>query len=229
MIVVYGHSDDLVEVEGAGFDDEADGDSRLVFGNKEDGGVQVDMRYVTPGVWAATIQQLGDEVPIPWDIQVSNTAYTVRVEIDIPDDSTVDYYRESLEDTVDNSEVQRLKGELTKIAQLEVDATNEADLWKNRFIDTIERHLLWVCPKCHTAAQEGHVCPGCGHDRYVEEEVEVKEYIFNVEYVSEGTMIVEATSEEEAREKAKKFDCLHDEVSNCRFEDVDLDSCERNV
>ena len=100
MITVYGYSDDLVEMEGhPQMTDEFGGETALIFGNKDFGGVRIEMRYAGPGVWAATIQQLDEGVPIPWDIRVKHAmdsyhmnrpGYTVLVEIDIPEDKVAE-------------------------------------------------------------------------------------------------------------------------------------------
>ena len=50
------------------------------------------------------------------------------------------------------------------------------------------------------------------------------EFIVDVEYISRGYMIVEADTEEEARNKAMNFDCESDTVVESDFEDVFLDT-----
>jgi len=122
MLKIYGSSDDLVELEGVcnmmrtcpkcGRDidepsecivgdgtDEIDTGSRpcaIIVGDVENGGVVVKMRYeesVTSGCWSAEIAQLGENVPIPWPVQVitmlssradGGVPYSVKVTIDAP-------------------------------------------------------------------------------------------------------------------------------------------------
>ena len=97
MIYLYGHSDDLVEMEVSGIgglDEEYDGPTSFEFGNKDFGGVRVEMTYDSPGVWAAKVSQLEEGVPIPWDIHIKHNhsfdgksiGYSVMVILDIPGD-----------------------------------------------------------------------------------------------------------------------------------------------
>jgi len=92
IIKIYGHSDDLVEVEGHE-NLEFRGNTRLILGGEHDpGGVKIDMSYVKPGVWAAKIKQLGEGLSIPWPVEVRHMAcgpanclagYSVVVCVDI--------------------------------------------------------------------------------------------------------------------------------------------------
>jgi hypothetical protein len=52
------------------------------------------------------------------------------------------------------------------------------------------------------------------------------EYLFDVTYDSRGYMVVEADSWEEAKHKARHFDCIRDTVLESSFDTVDLNSCE---
>ncbi len=54
----------------------------------------------------------------------------------------------------------------------------------------------------------------------------MKRWSFNCTYTARGYLVVEAKTEEEAKAKAKKFDTVHDEVTEASFEDVDLETCE---
>jgi len=102
MTRIYGHSDDLVEVEveggAGGYAKEYNGNTRLIFGDKDFGGCKVDMTYVKPGVWAARIKQLAEGIPIPWDIiirtGVGDVGYSVVVEIP----TSIPYKTKSLEE-----------------------------------------------------------------------------------------------------------------------------------
>lgn len=107
MIYVYGHSDDCVEVEGhESMLNEFYGPTALEFGDTDFGGVRVEMTYTGPGLWAATIRQLEENVPIPWDIQIRHTwcsarenvpGYSVMVIIDIPNPVAIEMTPFSLE------------------------------------------------------------------------------------------------------------------------------------
>jgi hypothetical protein len=94
--MIYGASDDLVEIEGLDGGDEVNcmgGGCRVKLGTRETGGCIVVMRYGGDGVWSAEVGQLGDGIPIPWAISLATyhpsekpigEHYTVATLIDCP-------------------------------------------------------------------------------------------------------------------------------------------------
>jgi hypothetical protein len=95
MIRIYGSSDDLVEIEGGGHDDEIgayDKPRCIEITNAEGHGVRVVAEYApgSVGVWRMAVEQIDEDVPIPWPIRVvTEHGYSVAVVIDCPDDVTV--------------------------------------------------------------------------------------------------------------------------------------------
>lgn len=102
MLRIYGASDDLVELEGIVSDEVnhvGGGPVRLRIGD-DTGGLFVVMKYSAgPGaVWSARIEQIEDDVPIPWPVTVRTqdpqnhcgvAGYTVIVEIGCPEGTPV--------------------------------------------------------------------------------------------------------------------------------------------
>ena len=86
MIRMYGHSDDIVYIDGdAQHEIGAGVPVSITSKDPEEGGVVVRLDYVNPGVWEARIRQLAEDLPIPWPVRVSNRhEYSVLVEIDCP-------------------------------------------------------------------------------------------------------------------------------------------------
>lgn len=104
MIRIYGASDDLVEFEGCKAADEIgryDKDVHFVIGDPEAkpgrdaSGLRVWMHYSDLGVWAASVLQLEEDVPIPWPVTIRtgepSRGYSVIVEIDAPKDTPVSW------------------------------------------------------------------------------------------------------------------------------------------
>lgn len=107
MIRIYGASDDLVEFDGVTKPEEIDchgQDVHLVIGQAEAkeganaSGLRVWLHYTDLGVWAATVLQIEEGVPIPWPVHVvhamrgaSEIGYSVVVEIDAPKDTPVSW------------------------------------------------------------------------------------------------------------------------------------------
>lgn len=90
---IWGASDDLVELRG-GIDDEVDCWDRTVsfsVGDPLSGGVVVEMDYGAGGVWAATLRQFDEDVPIPWPVAISvaERGYSVLVRIECPPNTPV--------------------------------------------------------------------------------------------------------------------------------------------
>ena len=89
---IYGHSDDLVEIDGDVRDevDCYDKGVNLVVGRAEaiEGknaeGLRVGMRYGKGGCWEARISPIDEDVPCPWPVSVTVERYTAVVTIDCP-------------------------------------------------------------------------------------------------------------------------------------------------
>ncbi len=102
MILIYGASDDLVEIEGDVREEiGCYGKSVTIeVGNRDAGGLVVRMRYApkhtTEAVWVAEVRQFAEGVPVPWQVRIRHThrghlgsvgsaaGYSVVVEIDCP-------------------------------------------------------------------------------------------------------------------------------------------------
>lgn len=91
MIRIYGSSDDLTVIEGD-VNEEGTAKSTITVGSPT-GGLVIKMRYKGPDpVWSATVVQVGEYVPIPWPVRISeapisgtNTgSYSAMVTIDCP-------------------------------------------------------------------------------------------------------------------------------------------------
>lgn len=90
MLRIYGKSDDLTIIDGDVSDEGAVGDLVTV-GTERTGGLSVRMRYPGP-TWRAAVEQLGEYVPIPWPVTISEApwsetctgSYSVMVTIDCP-------------------------------------------------------------------------------------------------------------------------------------------------
>lgn len=109
---VYGQSDDLIEVEGvrkvgkrswvtaAGYAGDEFSRGRIQVGDRA-GGLIVKMAYgKRAGVWSACVEQIDEEVPIPWpvSITVSDRGYSVIVNIDCPDGVPVQKWRKPMQE-----------------------------------------------------------------------------------------------------------------------------------
>lgn len=92
MMRIYGVSDDLVEIEGVDGGDEYgafDRVTRIEIGDRESGGLIVEMEYRENGCWAATAIPLADDVAIPWPVRVvlGGRGYSAQIEIDCQRDT----------------------------------------------------------------------------------------------------------------------------------------------
>ena len=107
-VIIYGGSDDLIEMEG-GVEDEINSSSAtLLFGEPEPSsgrnayGIIVRMKYDCDGTWAATVKMLDEGVHVPWPISISTRpdetygnppqtreGYSVQVEIGCPDGTPI--------------------------------------------------------------------------------------------------------------------------------------------
>jgi hypothetical protein len=98
-IKIYGASDDLIEVEGLCYDgNEYNAKVKGVFAGTlaiRDGANHVSVHCIYAGSWAfAVCPQGGDFDELPWDVRYSfgkNTPYSQTVEIDVPDNCTIEY------------------------------------------------------------------------------------------------------------------------------------------
>lgn len=97
MLKISGASDDIIDLKGI-VNDEVNGDGANIIVGKPDAsegedafGVRVKMRYAKGGIWAATIEPLGDDVKCPWPITVSIENYSAVVTIDCPEGTEVTY------------------------------------------------------------------------------------------------------------------------------------------
>lgn len=98
MLRISGHSDDVVCLEGIVSDEI--GDRMVVIVGNPDAqegqdayGIKVKMRYVNGGVWAATVEPIGEDVKCPWDVKVEVHKYTSIVTIDCPEGTPVKWRR----------------------------------------------------------------------------------------------------------------------------------------
>ena len=121
MLKISGHSDDIVEANielerkcpccGA----EVEKPTKAVVGGKveslalidayeqkvwftigdEKGGLVVMMFYGSSGCWATSIGQIGEDVPIPWEVRVGAEGHSVVVCVDCPDGTPAKVTRES--------------------------------------------------------------------------------------------------------------------------------------
>jgi hypothetical protein len=97
-IVIEGYGDDTVKIEngicrniGIRSANNADGVISLVIRDKSGlKVVAVTCSYLPSGTWTFTPQQISDSYPIPrWPIRImqsQTTTYSLRIEIDVPDD-----------------------------------------------------------------------------------------------------------------------------------------------
>ena len=93
MIILYGASDDLVEIEGDVQEEIGCYEKAVLvtIGRPEVDlgqnayGVQVRMSYGDEaGVWAARIAPIDEDVPIPWPVRVSAWGYSAHVVVECP-------------------------------------------------------------------------------------------------------------------------------------------------
>lgn len=96
MIRIYGHSDDCIEIEGSVKDEIGAWDKprAITITDRIGQGVRVLAQYA-PGdaaVWRFSVEQLDEDVPVPWPIRITPAhGYSVAVEIDCGDDVTVEH------------------------------------------------------------------------------------------------------------------------------------------
>ena len=103
---IYGHSDDLVEVEGT--DRKSGEPDEITAGEREEAAVRIthkdaagktqglvvvaeyDYKGLAIGCWLIGIVQLGEDVALPgWPMRWSNKEYTTVLEIDVPEGTRV--------------------------------------------------------------------------------------------------------------------------------------------
>jgi hypothetical protein len=107
MIEIYGHSDDVVVIEGDFGHDETTANKMITIGN-QDKGVKITMKYAASkksgAVWRAGIEQIDEGVPMfPMTIGLANPSgypeplsYSVKVSVDCPKDTLVMVGKKSL-------------------------------------------------------------------------------------------------------------------------------------
>lgn len=81
MILIRGHSDDVVCIEGDVTDETSAGKS-IRIGQV----IVVSMHYMSGGVWGARVRQAGDGMGFPWPVAIvaGHGRYSVEVRIDCP-------------------------------------------------------------------------------------------------------------------------------------------------
>lgn len=96
MIKIYGHSDDLVEIEGD-IEDElcAYEDGRIITIGGEGEGVVIRAEYApegSAGVWRFSVELVDDGVPCRWKIEIEpKHEYSQQVVIHCPPGTPVDF------------------------------------------------------------------------------------------------------------------------------------------
>jgi len=120
MLKISGHSDDIVEAnieletKCSECGHEIEEPTKAVVGDKSDeisaytqkvlfvigddkGGVRVKMFYAAGGCWAASVGQMAEGVPIPWEVRIGSHEYTVEVCVDCPNGTPVKVQKEKVE------------------------------------------------------------------------------------------------------------------------------------
>jgi hypothetical protein len=90
--VVYGSSDDLIEIEGVKGADEFNiiGDGPYIAAFNLGGKMRIHAVY--DGCWSFAVGQVDEEIPLPdWPVRLGahDSGYSTRLEIDVPDDVKV--------------------------------------------------------------------------------------------------------------------------------------------
>lgn len=98
MIVIYGASDDLIEVEGSTRDEfyANSDDEGLLRITRDNGqgtieGLMVAVRYEDNGCWSVAPFPLEEGWPLPWPVSLDLDGYTARLTVESPDDVEVVY------------------------------------------------------------------------------------------------------------------------------------------
>lgn len=95
MIKIYGHSDDVVVIDGdireelGAFNDE-----RVITIGGEGAGLEVVASYGkgNGGVWQFTLRQVDEDVGVPWSVSITTEhTYSLAVVIDCPPGTPVDW------------------------------------------------------------------------------------------------------------------------------------------
>ena len=73
MLRIYGHSDDLVEIEGDVNEELNTDNAVLLIGREDDGGLVARVSYAhnnRAAVWGVSVEPVDEEVPIPWPVGI---------------------------------------------------------------------------------------------------------------------------------------------------------------
>ena len=95
MLKIYGSSDDLIEVEGHIREEYYVSDpvpTVLQIANTDGDALIVTFVYGRyDNTWSAEVSQVTEDAPIPWPVTITAEpdSYTVAVNIDCPDDTTI--------------------------------------------------------------------------------------------------------------------------------------------
>lgn len=88
--VFYGASDDLVEVEGVKGEDEFTAPGNGPYMGAFNLGGKIRVHAIYDGCWSFAVGKVDEDIPLPnWPTRISETGYTMRLEIDVPDDVKV--------------------------------------------------------------------------------------------------------------------------------------------
>jgi len=100
MIKIYGHSDDVVVIDGDITDELGAFDrERVITIGGEGEGLQITVEYSNTGTWQFALRQLDEDVPMPWPIRVvPEHAYSLAVIVDCPPETPVDFDEDEAED-----------------------------------------------------------------------------------------------------------------------------------
>lgn len=96
MIRIYGHSDDVVCIDGDVRDELGAYDrERTITVGGEGEGLEVTAVYSDSGTWQFSLRQLDEDVPMPWGVRiVPEHAYSLAVIVECPPGTPVDFGEE---------------------------------------------------------------------------------------------------------------------------------------
>lgn len=84
MLKIYGHSDDIVELDGIVEESiqALANDVCVKIGDEKAGGIWVYMTY--DSLWTAAVSLIDENIPIPWPVLIKGDGHTIVVEIMCP-------------------------------------------------------------------------------------------------------------------------------------------------
>ena len=101
MLMIYGSSDDLVEIEGHLREELNADDVLITIGwpngvpaeDRDPAGIRIRMTYSkeVSGCWEATLGMIDEDVPCPWAVSAKLEGYTVRVSVECPEGTPVSW------------------------------------------------------------------------------------------------------------------------------------------